>query len=455
MANSINIGNKKALLIAVQSVKGEGFSLLRHAHEDAKSLRSLLIEKFDYPEANIVLMMHDNELPNHLWPARKNILEQITKMVSGASANDQFFFYYSGHGCQITCEHHTETDGKDEAIYAYTGRHIIDNTLKKRLVKPLPRGSQLFALFDSCHSDTILDLDHHKCNKLHSGGTGTGTRRKSLTDFFFPDRVSRPKTLPTDQQPPPRGRTGNPSLTLNSVLIRPHSPTSWLPHMFVDSPPSALRRVLSPDSWINKCTGNCPKPEEQQEAHVVSLSACRDNENAYDDNETGGTMTKFFIECVSQDPKPSLLTLLKHIKDRVDQMNKKRHVDQANERPQLQLKVIERRSTDLVDKMKEGRKKQILRRNTEVVIHDLDEYMSSMKGRSLPKARNNWQNPGVEILFPFLSSCLTSVTTVCQPLPIRHGSASGRYLLTILLIQSYGKTISAYSLLYYVAGLDG
>ncbi|OAX36776.1 hypothetical protein K503DRAFT_279173 [Rhizopogon vinicolor AM-OR11-026] len=159
-------------------------------------------------------------------------------------------------------------------------------TLKKRLVKPLPRGSQLFALFDSCHSDTILDLDHHKCNKLHSGGTGTGTRRKSLTDFFFPDRVSRPKTL------------RNPSLTLNSVLIRPHSPTSWLPHMFVDSPPSALRRVLSPDSWINKCTGNCPKPEEQQEAHVVSLSACRDNENAYDDNETGGTMTKFFIECV-------------------------------------------------------------------------------------------------------------------------------------------------------------
>jgi hypothetical protein len=43
MENSINTGNKKALLIAVQSVQLEGFLPMRHAHEDAQSLRSLLI----------------------------------------------------------------------------------------------------------------------------------------------------------------------------------------------------------------------------------------------------------------------------------------------------------------------------------------------------------------------------------------------------------------------------
>ncbi|OJA18688.1 hypothetical protein AZE42_11005 [Rhizopogon vesiculosus] len=315
MANSINTGNKKALFIAVQSVKCEGFlsSPLYHAHEDAQSLRSLLIEKFDYREENIVLLMDDKQLPNHLWPTQKNILEQITKMVSGASENDQFFFYYSGHGSQITCKHHTETDGKDEVIYTYNGHRIVDNTLKEQLVKPLPRGSKLFALFDSCHSDTILDLDHHTCNKLYSGGTETRTRWKSSTDMFFPDPVSRPKILPTVQQPP-CGHAEN--LSLNNVLIPPHYSTSGLPRMIVDLPPSALHLVLSPVSLINKCTGNCQKLklEEQQEAHVVSLSACRDNESAYDDNETGGTVTKFFIECVSQDPKPSLFTLLKHIK---------------------------------------------------------------------------------------------------------------------------------------------
>ncbi|KAG2342324.1 hypothetical protein BDR05DRAFT_358121 [Suillus weaverae] len=156
MATSTNAGNKKALLIAVRSVNKKGFLPLQHAHEDAESLKCLLIDKFNYPEANVVLMKHDVKLPKHLWPSRNNILEQITKMVTNASANDQFFFYYSGHGNQVTCKHHTETDGKDEVIYAYTGRYIVDNKLRKTLVDPLPPGSTLFALWDSCHSETIL-----------------------------------------------------------------------------------------------------------------------------------------------------------------------------------------------------------------------------------------------------------------------------------------------------------
>ncbi|KAG1902112.1 peptidase C14, caspase domain-containing protein [Suillus fuscotomentosus] len=145
MANSTNDGNKKALLIAVRSVNKKSFlKPLQHAHEDAESLKCLLIDKFDYPEANVVLMKHDAEHPEHLWPSRNNILKQITKMVANATPNDQFFFYYSGHGNQVTCKHHTETDGKDEVIYAYTGHYIVDNKLRKVLVDPLPQGSKLF-----------------------------------------------------------------------------------------------------------------------------------------------------------------------------------------------------------------------------------------------------------------------------------------------------------------------
>ncbi|KAG2136673.1 caspase domain-containing protein [Suillus clintonianus] len=396
MANSTNAGNKKALLIAVQSVNKKGFLPLHYAHEDADSLKCLLIDKLNYPEANVVLMKHDWNVPKHLWPSRRNILAEIAKMVKNASANDQFFFYYSGHGNQVTCEHNTETDGKDELIYAYTGHYIMDNKLKKVLVKPLPPGSKLFALWDSCHSATILDLDHHKCNKLLSGDAAK-TQRRSLTGRFrLPDFVPRLRTLPSSsQQPLPRGRAGNPSLSLNSVLMRPQSPNSWLPRMFIENSPSALRRVLSPVSWV-KCTGDCQKmePEDQTAAHVVSLSACRDNESAYDDNETHGTVTKFFIECVSQDPKPSLLTLLKHIKEGVDKMNEKR---------QLQLRIFERCATDVNDRMTE-RRMPILRRNTEVVIHDLDEYMSCQKARFTSEAKNNWQNPGVFFFFFFFCS---------------------------------------------------
>jgi hypothetical protein len=146
MENSTNVGNKKALLIAVQSVKKKGFFFLQHAHEDAELLKRLLIDKFNYPEANVVLMKQGPELPEYLWPTRNNILEQISKMVANASPNDRFFFYYSGHGSQVTCKHHTETDGKDEVIYGCNGRYIIDNKLRKALVDPLPPGSKLFAL---------------------------------------------------------------------------------------------------------------------------------------------------------------------------------------------------------------------------------------------------------------------------------------------------------------------
>jgi hypothetical protein len=134
------------------------------------------------------------------------------------------------------------------------------------------------------------------------------------------------------------------------------------------------------------------KLEEQKAAHVVSLSACRDNESAYDDNETHGTMTNFFIECLARDPKPSLFTLLTHIKDRVDKLNEKR---------ELQLRIV-RCATDVDNRMTREKTTPILRRNTEVVIHDLDEYMNCQKVRCTSKARKNWQNPGVAFLFLFV-----------------------------------------------------
>jgi len=60
----------------------------------------------------------------------------------------------------------TETDGLDEVIFPVDFKstsHIIDNDLFTALVAPLPTGCRLTALFDSCHSGTVLDLPY-----LHS-----------------------------------------------------------------------------------------------------------------------------------------------------------------------------------------------------------------------------------------------------------------------------------------------
>ena len=44
--------------------------------------------------------------------------------------------------------------------------HYLFQELRRILVDPLPVESSLTAIFDSCHSGTLLDLDHYLCNNV-------------------------------------------------------------------------------------------------------------------------------------------------------------------------------------------------------------------------------------------------------------------------------------------------
>ncbi|KAG2136670.1 caspase domain-containing protein [Suillus clintonianus] len=157
-------GVQRALLISVAKVAG--FDTLPHADRDVERMRDFLVKFRGYQPKNIVIMMHRNSVLPELYPSRANILREIDDMVKLTSQQDQMFFYYTGHGAQVTCRHNSEPDNKDEAILTYTGKRIIDNVLKERLVDPLPPGAKLFALWDCCHSHTVLDLAHSNCNGL-------------------------------------------------------------------------------------------------------------------------------------------------------------------------------------------------------------------------------------------------------------------------------------------------
>jgi len=71
------------------------------------------------------------------------------------------FFHYSGHGGQTKDLDGDEDDGYDEVIYPVDFKqagHIVDDQMHDIMVKPLPAGCRLTAIFDSCHSATALDL---------------------------------------------------------------------------------------------------------------------------------------------------------------------------------------------------------------------------------------------------------------------------------------------------------
>merc|ERR1712000_630693 len=54
-------------------------------------------------------------------------------------------------------------DGYDEVIYPVdfrTAGHIVDDEMHRIMVKSLPPGVRLTAIFDSCHSGSALDLPY-------------------------------------------------------------------------------------------------------------------------------------------------------------------------------------------------------------------------------------------------------------------------------------------------------
>jgi hypothetical protein len=82
-------------------------------------------------------------------------------LVQDAKPHDSLFFHYSGHGGQTPDLDGDEVDGLDEVIFPIDFKqsgHIVDDEMHAIMVKPLPPGCRLTAVFDSCHSGTVLDL---------------------------------------------------------------------------------------------------------------------------------------------------------------------------------------------------------------------------------------------------------------------------------------------------------
>ncbi|KAI0998096.1 Metacaspase-1B [Podosphaera aphanis] len=96
-------------------------------------------------------------------PTKNNIIRAMGWLVQGCQPNDALFFHFSGHGGQTKDLDGDEDDGYDEVIYPVDFKnagHIVDDEIHNILVRPLPAGARLTAIFDSCHSGSCLDLPY-------------------------------------------------------------------------------------------------------------------------------------------------------------------------------------------------------------------------------------------------------------------------------------------------------
>ncbi|KAK0240982.1 peptidase C14 [Armillaria nabsnona] len=148
-------GRKRAVCIGINYGQGKEFSELRGSILDAGNIRDFLMRR-GYKADDIRMLTDDTEKK----PTKNNIIEAMSWLVQSAKLGDSLFFHYSGHGDRVPDQNGDEVDGKDEDIICYDSYPFIDDDIRKTLVDPLPAGCRLTALFDSCHSGTILDLPY-------------------------------------------------------------------------------------------------------------------------------------------------------------------------------------------------------------------------------------------------------------------------------------------------------
>ena len=142
--------NKNALLIGCNYI-GTQYEL-SGCINDVENIQNKLRSQYGF---NNILIMSDNTSKK---PTKVNILDEIKNLLTNANSGDILFLAFSGHGTSIKDTSGDEKDGLDEMFVPLDFICISDDEIKKFINNNLKKDVTLFALFDCCHSGTILDL---------------------------------------------------------------------------------------------------------------------------------------------------------------------------------------------------------------------------------------------------------------------------------------------------------
>ncbi|KAG0787874.1 hypothetical protein G6F57_007780 [Rhizopus arrhizus] len=274
-------GRKRALLIGINYFGSA--NALNGCINDVKNVKEFLITLHNFRAEDMVILT-DDQTDSKFLPTKQNILSAMRWLVNGARENDSFFFHYSGHGGRVKDSNGDEDDGFDETIYPvdhdrYQGDsgQIVDDEMHEIMVRSLPRGCRLTAIFDSCHSGTALDLPY-----VYS------TQGVIKEESVFKDAGSGLLNAGLAYA------MGNRSGALSSVLS------------------------LGKNLMGKKSVDERVKKFKSSEADVIMFSGCKDNQTSADAMENGkstGAMSYAFTTVLRQNRQQTYLQLLNSVRE--------------------------------------------------------------------------------------------------------------------------------------------
>ncbi|KAI9296014.1 peptidase C14, partial [Neoconidiobolus thromboides FSU 785] len=274
-------GNKKALLIGINyfGTKAE----LRGCINDVNNIANLLLPRFNFNKQNVTILTDDQKEPMRI-PNYNNIIGAMKWLVEGAQPGDSLFLHYSGHGGSQKDEDGDEEDGFDETIlpldYEEKGQ-ITDDLLFDILIRDLPKGVRLTAIFDSCHSGSVLDLPFTYKNDGTIAVTANSDAGKELALSILKAGLSFSQ--------------GNQAAALNSVV-------------------EGLRGFLSGG---RKSQAQLNTEKKKVVADVIQFAGCRDDQTSADAviaSKATGAMSYALCETLKQNPNQTYLQLLNSLR---------------------------------------------------------------------------------------------------------------------------------------------
>jgi hypothetical protein len=113
-------------------------------------------------------------------PDCSNILNNFISLLNNSKKGDTLFFSYSGHGTYTRDFDRNELTKNDQLIVPCDFNVILDDELKKIIQKYLKPNVNLIALFDSCFSQSVLDLKYQYKDSLNNDNNYIN-RQESIT----------------------------------------------------------------------------------------------------------------------------------------------------------------------------------------------------------------------------------------------------------------------------------
>lgn len=227
---------KRAFCVGINDYPIRGQDL-KGCVNDARAWRTLLVEHFDFPAADVSVLTDARA-------TKRGIVDGMKDLLAGARSGDVLVFTNSSHGSQIA-----DTGGDEERYDEVLCPHDINENVVsddelRELLGAVTKGVRMTVISDSCHSGTVT---------------------RALLDELLPKELRRPDNR--------RVRFLNPALFRGGPILA--DPMKAKPR----------NRIAYPESGMN---------------HVL-LSGCKDSEYSYDaklDAKYHGAMTFHAIAAI-------------------------------------------------------------------------------------------------------------------------------------------------------------